>query len=224
MIQLFHVFKSYGPGHPALVDVNLEIAKGEFVFVSGSSGAGKTTLLKLLFAMEMPDRGQILINGRNVARIRPSQIPYLRRTIGFIFQDFRLLAEKTVLENVALPMRILGAPPRVIGRRVHDVLRLVGLEQKKEARPSHLSGGEQQRVCIARALVNSPPILLADEPTGNLDTDLALEIFELLKQINGKGATVVVATHDRQIVRTIQKRAIVLDRGRLVAGEGKHGS
>jgi len=218
MIQLFHVYKSYGRHRVALEDITLRIEKGEFVLFTGPSGAGKTTLLKLLFALERPDSGQILIQNRNVGRLKESELPYLRRTIGFIFQDFKLLQKKTVFDNVAAAMQIAGASPVEIRRRVSEVLGSVGLEHKKETLPSMLSAGEQQRVCVARSIVNHPTILLADEPTGNLDADLTAGIFDLLKNINAKGTTVVVATHDREVVSRVQRRVIVLKHGKVMDG------
>jgi cell division transport system ATP-binding protein len=218
MIQLFHVYKSYGRRRVALEDITLRIEKGEFVFFTGSSGAGKTTLLKLLFGLERPDSGQILIANRNVGRLKASELPYLRRTIGFIFQDFKLLQKKTVFDNVAVAMQIAGASPVEIRRRVSEVLGAVGLEHKKELLPQTLSAGEQQRVCVARSIVNHPTILLADEPTGNLDADLTADIFELLKTINTKGTTVVVATHNREVVARVRRRVIVLKQGRILDG------
>ena len=218
MIQLFHVYKSYGRHRIALEDITLRIEKGEFVFFTGSSGAGKTTLLKLLFGLERPESGQILIQNRNIGRMKESELPHLRRTIGFIFQDFKLLQKKTVFDNVAVAMQIAGASPAEIRRRVSEVLGAVGLEHKKEILPLMLSAGEQQRVCVARSIVNHPTILLADEPTGNLDADLTADIFELLKTINAKGTTVVVATHNRDIVSRVRRRVIVLKQGRILDG------
>ncbi|MBI3995161.1 MAG: cell division ATP-binding protein FtsE [Nitrospirae bacterium] len=218
MIQLFHVYKTYGRHRVALEDITLRIEKGEFVLFTGPSGAGKTTLLKLLFALERPDSGQILIQNRNVGRLKESELPYLRRTIGFIFQDFKLLQKKTVFDNVAAAMQIAGASPAEIRRRVSEVLGSVGLEHKKETLPSMLSAGEQQRVCVARSIVNHPTILLADEPTGNLDADLTADIFDLLKNINAKGTTVVVATHDREVVSRVQRRVVALKHGKVMDG------
>ena len=216
MIQLFHVNKVYGRNRVALEDVTLRIQKGEFVFLTGASGAGKTTLLKVLFGLERPDSGQILIQNRNIARLKNSNLPTLRRSIGFIFQDFKLLQKKTVFENVAVAMQVTGAAPSDIRKRVLEVLQSVGLEHKKELLPSMLSAGEQQRVCIARSIVNQPLILLADEPTGNLDSDLTREIFDLLKAINTKGTTVVVATHNTDVVSQTRRRIISLHHGRYL--------
>lgn len=220
MIQLFHVYKSYGRHRPALEDITLQIEKGEFAWLIGPSGAGKTTFLKLLFGLERPDSGQILIQSKNIARLRESHWPYLRRTMGFIFQDFKLLQKKTVFDNVAVAMRVTGASPAEIRRRVAEVLESVGLEHKKEMWPTMLSAGEQQRVCVARSMVNDPTLLLADEPTGNLDTDMTADILDLLKRINIRGTTVIVATHNRDRVSHVQHRMIVLKQGRIVQGGG----
>ena len=215
MIHMFHVTKYYGKGRPALVDISLKVEKGEFVFITGPSGAGKTTLLKLLFCEEKPEEGQILIQGINVVKIKNSAVPYLRRNIGFIFQDYRLLPKKTVFDNVALVLKIVGLSRNEIKRRVFESLRMVGLEHKRESYPTFLSGGEKQRVAIARAIVNNPPIILADEPTGNLDPGLSREIFGLLKEINHRGATIVAATHDKRIVDEEKRRSITLKNGAI---------
>jgi cell division transport system ATP-binding protein len=217
MIQMFHVYKYYGKEHVALDDINLKIEKGEFVFLVGSSGAGKSTLLKLIFCEERADQGQILIGGKNISRLGEKQIPFLRRNIGFIFQDFKLIQRKTVFENVALPLEIVGASLVEINRRVQEVLRLVQLEHRRKQFPPFLSGGEQQRVAIARALVNRPAILLADEPTGNLDDDLSFGIFDLLKNIHTTGTTVLVATHHRHLFSKTSKRTLVLQKGRIIS-------
>jgi cell division transport system ATP-binding protein len=218
MIHLFHVSKYYDR-RPALSDVNLQIEKGEFVLLMGPSGAGKSTLLKLIFCAEPPDEGQILVQNRNVARLRPQAIPYLRRTMGFVSQDFRLLPKKNVFDNVALPLLVQGASSFDIRRKVTEALKAVGMEHKKESRPTMLSAGEQQRVCIARAIVNGPIVLLADEPTGNLDPSLAGEIIELFKAINARGTTVMVATHNPQVVEQVNRRVVVLDQGKIAADE-----
>ena len=218
MIQMYHVHMSYGPDSPALVDITLRVDKAEFVFITGPSGAGKTSLLRLLLLAERCDSGQILVFGENVARIKESKIPYVRRRIGVVFQDFKLLPTSTVAENVAVGLEVLGRPRREIAKKTNAALRLVGLEHKAGSFPLKLSGGEQQRVAIARAIVNDPPILLADEPTGNLDPVLSREIYDLLTEINARGATVVVATHDIGWVGRTQKRVIRLERGRVVSG------
>jgi cell division transport system ATP-binding protein len=220
MIQLFHVTKYYDR-RPALMDVNLQIDKGEFVLLMGPSGAGKTTLLKLLYCATSLDEGQILIQGRNVARLKPSAVPYLRRTMGVVFQDFKLLPKKNVYENVALPLLVQGISAFETRRRVMEALKAVGVEHRKESRPTMLSAGEQQRVCIARAIVNSPLILLADEPTGNMDADLAREIVELFKSIHARGTTVLVATHNRQVVEQVGRRVVKLEQGKVVSDEGR---
>jgi cell division transport system ATP-binding protein len=219
MIQLFHVTKYYDR-RTALSDINLLIEKGEFVLLMGPSGAGKTTLLKLLFCAEFPDEGQILVQNRNVARLRAGDVPALRRTMGLVFQDFRLLPKKSVFENVALPLVLQGASSFDIRRKVFEALKAVGVEHRKDHRPATLSAGEQQRVCIARAIVNGPVILLADEPTGNMDAELAREIMELFKAINARGTTVVVATHNRQVIEQVNRRVIILDQGKLISDQG----
>jgi cell division transport system ATP-binding protein len=194
------------------------VDKAEFVFITGPSGAGKTSLLRLLLLAERCDTGQILVFGENVARIKESQVPFMRRRIGVVFQDFKLLPARTVAENVAVGLEVLGKSRREIAKKSTEVLRLVGLEHKANSYPPRLSGGEQQRVAIARAVINDPPILLADEPTGNLDPVLSREIYDLLTEVNARGATVVVATHDIGWVGRTQKRVIRLERGRVVSG------
>jgi cell division transport system ATP-binding protein len=216
MIQLFHVTKNYEGSVPALVDVTLKIGKGEFVFVTGPSGAGKSTLLKLIFGSESPTDGHIILEGRNYLRVPPGEIPYLRRRIGFVFQDFKLLTNKTVFENVALSLKVLGTRPVEVKKRVLKALSYVRLQHRANFKPLSLSGGEQQRVAVVRALVKEPAILLADEPTGNLDPDLALEMMELFKEVSNKGTTVVIATHDKGILKRLSKRTVALDRGRVV--------
>jgi cell division transport system ATP-binding protein len=217
MIQMFHVTKAYPGDPPVLVDINLDVQKGEFVFLTGPSGAGKSTLLKLMFVAERPSRGQVLIAGRNVARLREGGIPYLRRNIGVVFQDFKLLPTRTVAENVGFTLDVLGTAREVVRGRSLKALKSVGLEHKADVLPPKLSGGEQQRVVIARALVNDPTILLADEPTGNLDPRLTVEIMDLLCDVNARGTTVVVATHDASLIERYQKRTLRLERGTLVA-------
>lgn len=219
MIQMFHVYKAYPGDPPVLHDVNLSVEKGEFIFLTGPSGAGKTTLLKLVFCGEKATQGQILVNGRNIARIKDSAVPYLRRNIGVVFQDFKLLATRTVAENVSFTLDVLGLPRSQTRRRVLNMLKMVGLEHKADAHPQKLSGGEQQRVSIARALVNDPAILLADEPTGNLDPVLTLSIMDLLRDMNARGTTVLVATHDRSLLERYRRRTIALERGRIVADQ-----
>jgi len=217
LIQFFHVSKRYPGGQTALDQVSFEIARGQFVFLTGASGAGKTTLLRLIFREETPDDGQILVNGRNVASIPPHKIPYLRRTIGVVFQDFRLIARKTVFENVTYLPRVLGRDLKQQKQMAYQALRRVGLAHRMSAFPLELSGGEQQRVAIARALVDEPEILIADEPTGNLDPDLAREILRLFLEVNLRGTTVLLATHDRDTIQRVGRRVLTLDRGRLVS-------
>ncbi|MEI6224216.1 MAG: cell division ATP-binding protein FtsE [Deltaproteobacteria bacterium] len=221
MIQLFHVQKRYGEEAPALSDVSLEIRKGEFVFLTGPSGAGKSTLLRLVFCAEPPTEGQLLVFGRNVARIRTSSIPFVRRSIGVVFQDFKLLEHRTLAENVAFPLQVKGVRPAEVERRVVQALRGVGLEHRAERFPLSLSGGEQQRAAVARALVGDPALLLADEPTGNLDSDRTAEVLQLLEAANARGTTVVVATHDRALLARHKKRVVTLEGGRVVS-DGAH--
>lgn len=215
MIQMFHVYKYYGKDHVALDDINLKIEKGEFVFLVGSSGAGKSTLLKLMICEERAEQGQILIGGKNISRLQENQVPFLRRNIGFVFQDFKLIRRKTVYENIALPLEIVGAPGGEIRKRVQEVLKMVQLEHRRNQFPQFLSGGEQQRVAIARALINRPSLLLADEPTGNLDEFLSVEIMDLLKNIHISGTTVIVATHNQHLMTKMGKRTIVLQKGKI---------
>lgn len=219
MIQMFHVYKAYPGDPPSLSDINLHVKKGEFVFLTGPSGAGKTTLLKLIFCAEKATKGQILVGGRNIAKIKESAVPFLRRNIGVVFQDFKLLPNRTVAENVAFTLDVLGVPRAETRERVMRMLKLVGLEHKADSLPMRLSGGEQQRVVIARALVNDPTILLADEPTGNLDPALTVEIMDLLCDVNVRGTTVMVATHDSTVLARYQKRTVRLERGQIVADE-----
>jgi len=216
LIRLFHVSKSYAAGHFALRDVSLEVGKGELVFLTGPSGAGKTTLMKLLFAAERPSEGQILVLGRNIARVGERGVPQLRRRVGVVFQDFKLIASRTVEENVAVTLEVIGTPPRETRARVFAMLKRVGLHQRRHHRPSALSGGEQQRVALARALVNEPAILLADEPTGNLDAELTVEIMDLIAAAASRGTTVLVASHDHALVEKYARRVVRLEGGRVV--------
>jgi len=218
MIHFYRVSKHYPGGQRALDEVTFQIERGEFAFLTGPSGAGKSTLLRLIFRQEVPTSGQILVNGRNVASLPRRKVPFLRRTMGVVFQDFRLIPRKTVFENVSYLPRVLGLDYQRQKRLAYETLRRVGLAHRMKAFPLELSGGEQQRVAIARALVNQPEILVADEPTGNLDPEMAREIFELFLEINRRGTTVLVATHDRDMIQRMSKRVIALDRGRVVAG------
>ena len=219
MIVLDNVCKTYSTGVSALNGVNLSIRKGEFVFIVGSSGSGKTTLFKLLLKELEPTSGKIYLNSQNIGRMRRGKIPKMRRGIGVVFQDFRLLKDRNVYENIAFAQRVIGKPAKVIKETVPQMLTLVGLADKAESMPNELSGGEQQRVSLARALVNNPPVLLADEPTGNLDPANAWEIMKLLEDINKRGTTVVVVTHNRDIVERMQKRVITIDKGVVVSDE-----
>ncbi|HMS85881.1 MAG TPA: cell division ATP-binding protein FtsE [Nitrospira sp.] len=212
MIQLIHVSKWYDR-RPALSDVMLEIEKGEFVLLMGPSGSGKSTILRMLIGEEQPDEGQLFVQGKNVTKLKRSEIPYLRRKVGSVFQDFRLLPKKSVFDNVALPLIVQGVSEKDIRRKVTEALRAVGVEHKRDQSPSSLSTGEQQRVCIARAIVNGPVVLLADEPTGNLDPELTGEIIELFKLINARGTTVVVATHNHHVMQQVNRRVITLMEG-----------
>ena len=223
MIVLERVTKTYPGNKKALKGISLKVQKGEFVFVVGESGSGKTTLFKLLLKELEPTSGTIYINNRNLETLRRGKIPKLRRGIGVVFQDFRLINEWTVYENIAFAQRVIGTPNRVIKRNVMRMLQLVGLEDKAKAKPTELSGGEQQRVALARALVNNPPLLLADEPTGNLDRRNSLEIMKLLDAVNQRGTTVLVVTHNNEIVDLMQKRVIHMEKGEIVSDEKKGG-
>lgn len=216
MIQLFNVFKSYGGVSPALDGVTLTIHKGDFVYLTGPSGAGKTTLLKILFRRERLDRGQVLVHGFNVGKLDDSRLYQLRRKIGVVFQDYKLLPRKTVFQNVAFAQEVIGVDRKTVKAHTWQALKEVGLTQKRNAYPPELSGGEQQRVAIARALVNRPSILLADEPTGNLDPAMAAEILALFEQANRHGVTVVLATHNQELLRAGRYPVITLNRGRVV--------
>lgn len=222
MIKLEHVSKAYSAGIPALNDVSLEIEDGEFVFIVGDSGSGKSTLIKLLLKELEPTEGTITIGGKNLGRIRRRQIPRFRRNIGVVFQDFRLLKELNVYENVAFAQRVVGESNRRVRKRVPQMLSEVGLAAKYKSYPKQLSGGEQQRVAIARALINQPSVLLADEPTGNLDNNNAWEVMKLLEEINEKGTTVLVVTHNMEIVKVMKKRVIAIKKG-VVVSDSKQG-
>ncbi len=216
MIRFEHVSKTYKNGTPALRDVNLDIEKGEFVFLVGASGSGKTTFLRLLLREELPDSGRILEAGRDIGKLSKWRVPYLRRNIGCVFQDFRLLPNKSVFDNVAFALEVIGRPRTTVESQVPQILELVGLSDKAKNLPGELSGGEQQRVAVARAFVNRPLILLADEPTGNLDPANSESIMALLERINRTGTTVVMATHDKALVDRMRRRVIELDRGEIV--------
>ena len=217
MIEFKNVSKVYDTGTEAVHNANFKIDKGEFVFLVGSSGSGKSTLIKLILKEEEPTRGNIIINGKDTTFLKPKRVPFLRRSMGVVFQDFRLLPDKTVYENVAFAMYIVKATPRHIKRQVPMVLSLVGLSAKAKMYPNELSGGEQQRVALARALVNNPSMIIADEPTGNLDPDTAWEIMNLLNDINLRGTTVVMATHAKNIVDAMKKRVIHIDKGNIIS-------
>ncbi len=220
MIRFYHVFQSYSRDVHSLEDVSFSVEPGEFVFLTGKSGAGKTTLLKLIIREEIPIKGQILVNGQNVSSIPVTKIPRLRRSIGVVFQDFKLIKSKTVFENVTFVLKTLGTDIKDRRRKAHHVLKQVGLQHKSHFYPLQLSGGEQQRVAVARAIVNDPVLLLADEPTGNLDPDMAIEIMNLFQKINRKGTTVLVATHDRDMITRMHKRVLTLHQGRLLHDSG----
>lgn len=223
MIDLQEVSKSYAAGIPAVNNINLHIDKGEFVFIVGDSGAGKSTIIKMMLKELEPTSGKIVINGKNLGRMKRRKIPMLRRDIGVVFQDFRLLKDRNVYENVAFAQRVVETPAKIIRRRVPAMLSMVGLAEKYRSFPKELSGGEQQRVALARALVNNPPILLADEPTGNLDPKNSWEIMKLLEEINNRGTTVIVVTHNREVVDAMQKRVVTIKNGVIVSDEKKGG-
>jgi cell division transport system ATP-binding protein len=216
VIETRHVSKLYDRGVYALRDLSLTVAKAEFVFLTGPSGAGKSTFLRLLLMQERPEEGEILVNGHNLSTLSRADVQEYRRGIGFVFQDFKLISTRTVIENVSFVPEVVGIPPSQQRRRAFQVLKWVGLQHRMNAFPRELSGGEQQRVAIARALVNDPALLLADEPTGNLDPDLSLEIMNLLREVNAGGTTVLVATHDRELIRLVGRRTVTLDQGRIV--------
>ncbi|AOH38894.1 cell division ATP-binding protein FtsE [Dialister pneumosintes] len=223
MITLNDVTMQYDTTHPALRGVNVHIDKGEFVFVVGASGAGKSTFVKMLTHELVPQQGSILINGQDITRLSKSQVPYYRRKLGIVFQDFRLLEEKTVYENIAFVLRVTGTKERIIRERTSHVLNLVGLRGKENERPSKLSGGEQQRVAIARALANQPLLLIADEPTGNLDPNTSSEIMNLFNSINHMGTTIIMVTHNQELVNAMNKRVLLIDEGHIVKDVKKGG-
>ena len=219
MIRFIDVHKEYDNGTKALKGVNVRIDDGEFVFLVGPSGSGKSTLIKLITAEIAPTEGRVMVNGFNLTNITPRQVPQMRRTLGVIFQDFRLIEKKTVYENLSFAMRAIGASNRELRRRIPYVLQLVGLEKKADRYPGQLSGGEQQRVAIARALVNNPSMIIADEPTGNLDPQRSLEIMMLLERINELGTTVLVVTHEKNLVNRFAKRVVAIENGRIISDE-----
>jgi cell division transport system ATP-binding protein len=216
MIQMFDVHKRYIKNVEALDGINLKIEKGEFVFITGPSGAGKTTLIKIILGWEKFDRGQMIINGINMLKIKRSQLTMLRRNIGVVFQDFKLINSKTAYDNIAFPQKVIGTIPKKIKRNTWEMLKNIGLSNKKDSYPLELSGGEQQQVAIGRALINRPKILLADEPTGNIDLEMTWEIMKLFKEINSKGTTVVFATHNLDIIKEMKMRVIHLNKGKAV--------
>ena len=217
MIEFMDVSKTYGNGTQALRNINLKVDKGEFVFIVGSSGAGKSTFLKLIMCEEFPNSGEIIVNGRKLSTVKRRDIPYVRRTMGIVFQDFRLIDKMTVYDNVAFAMHVVGAAPREIRKRVPYILNLVGLKEKASCHPNELSGGEQQRVGLARALVNNPSMIIADEPTGNIDPALSFEIVGLLSEINRRGTTVLMVTHEHRLVKHFRRRVIEIHDGEIVA-------
>ncbi|KUO50358.1 MAG: cell division ATP-binding protein FtsE [Desulfitibacter sp. BRH_c19] len=219
MIQFCSVTKTYENGTTALNNINLKVEKGDFLFLVGASGAGKSTLLSLLFREEIPSKGQIFIAGKNIVRLKRSELPYVRRNMGIVFQDFRLLPDRNVFENVAFTLEVLQYSKKDIMRLVPIVLKQVGIAHRAKNFPKQLSGGEQQRTAIARAIINNPPIVVADEPTGNLDPKTSVEIMKLLEDINYRGTTTMVATHDKDIVNSMHKRVVALDNGKLTSDE-----
>ncbi|KIL35208.1 cell division protein FtsE [Gordoniibacillus kamchatkensis] len=225
MIEMHDVWKTYADGTEALRGISIKVNPGDFVYVVGPSGAGKSTFMKLMYREERPTKGQIFVNGFNLERLKQRKIPYVRRNIGVIFQDYRLLPKLTVFENVAFAMEVIETPKRTIKRRVMEVLDLVKLKEKAGSLPTQLSGGEQQRVAIARAIVNNPAVIIADEPTGNLDPETSWGIMKLLEEINLRGATIVMATHNKEIVNTMRKRVIAIENGRIARDEqrGEYG-
>ena len=223
MLRMENVSKVYPGGSVALQDVDIHIKPGEFVFVVGPSGAGKSTFIKMLFREVLPTTGSIFVNGVDILSLTPNEIPYMRRQLGIIFQDYRLLPDRTVYENVAFAMEVIETPRRKIKRRVLNVLELVGLRHRANAYPNELSGGEQQRIAIARAIVNDPILVIADEPTGNLDPETSWDIMEIFKEINASGTTIVMATHDKEIVDAMGKRVVAIEHGNIVRDEASGG-
>ena len=221
MLEMIDVSKIYPGGSVALQDINVRIEQGEFVFIVGPSGAGKSTFFKMLFREVLPSSSQIMVNRHEFVKMTDKQIPYFRRQLGIVFQDYRLLPDRTVYDNVAFAMQVIETPYRKIKRRVNDVLDLVGLRKRAHAYPTELSGGEQQRIAIARAIVNDPILLIADEPTGNLDPETSWEIMDIFREVNKSGTTIVMATHDREIVDEMEKRVIAIEHGHIVRDDAK---
>ena len=225
MLEMINVTKTYPGGSVALQDINVRIEQGEFVFVVGPSGAGngagKSTFFKMLFREVLPSSGKVIVNGHDLVKMTDKEIPYFRRQLGIVFQDYRLLPDRTVYDNVAFAMQVIETPYRKIKRRVNDVLDLVGLRKRAHAYPTELSGGEQQRIAIARAIVNDPILLIADEPTGNLDPETSWEIMDIFREVNKSGTTIVMATHDREIVDQMEKRVIAIEHGHIVRDDAK---
>lgn len=221
MLEMIDVSKIYPGGSVALQDINVRIEQGEFVFIVGPSGAGKSTFFKMLFREVLPSSGKVIVNGHDLVKMTDKEIPYFRRQLGIVFQDYRLLPDRTVYDNVAFAMQAIETPYRKIKRRVNDVLDLVGLRKRAHAYPTELSGGEQQRIAIARAIVNDPILLIADEPTGNLDPETSWEIMDIFREVNKSGTTIVMATHDREIVDEMEKRVIAIEHGHIVRDDAK---
>lgn len=221
MLEMIDVSKVYPGGSVALQDINVRIEQGEFVFIVGPSGAGKSTFFKMLFREVLPSSGKVIVNGHDLVKMTDKEIPYFRRQLGIVFQDYRLLPDRTVYDNVAFAMQVIETPYRKIKRRVNDVLDLVGLRKRAHAYPTELSGGEQQRIAIARAIVNDPILLIADEPTGNLDPETSWEIMDIFREVNKSGTTIVMATHDREIVDEMEKRVIAIEHGHIVRDDAK---
>lgn len=221
MLEMIDVSKIYPGGSVALQDINVRIEQGEFVFIVGPSGAGKSTFFKMLFREVLPSSGKVIVNGHDLVKMTDKEIPYFRRQLGIVFQDYRLLPDRTVYDNVAFAMQVIETPYRKIKRRVNDVLDLVGLRKRAHAYPTELSGGEQQRIAIARAIVNDPILLIADEPTGNLDPETSWEIMDIFREVNKSETTIVMATHDREIVDEMEKRVIAIEHGHIVRDDAK---
>ena len=221
MLEMIDVSKIYPGGSVALQDINVRIEQGEFVFIVGPSGAGKSTFFRMLFREVLPSSGKVIVNGHDLVKMTDKEIPYFRRQLGIVFQDYRLLPDRTVYDNVAFAMQVIETPYRKIKRRVNDVLDLVGLRKRAHAYPTELSGGEQQRIAIARAIVNDPILLIADEPTGNLDPETSWEIMDIFREVNKSGTTIVMATHDREIVDEMEKRVIAIEHGHIVRDDAK---